>query len=78
MGKCNLDHSREDVVKKLDGQKAFLPKELAERTEAFLNNELSQETLNELFHLLKKYDLANEEERRERDKKIAALEKMTG
>lgn len=73
MGQCNLDHSREDVVKKLDDQKPFLPKGLAGSIEAFLKHEHSQETLNELFHLLKKYDLASEEEREGRNERIAGL-----
>lgn len=73
MGTCPIDHSLEDVVKKLDDQKPFLPKELADRTEQFLREELSQNTLNELFHLLKKYDLASEEERAGRNVKMTEM-----
>jgi hypothetical protein len=68
-----MDHSVEDVVKKLNDQKPFLPDELAEKTAQFLKSGHRQETLNELFHLLKKYDLADEEERLERNEKLAGL-----
>jgi hypothetical protein len=39
----------------------------------FLSRPLSQETLNDAFHLLKKYDLASEEERENRNSQIEAL-----
>jgi len=73
MGKCNIDHSREDVVKKLKSQELFLPEGLAGKLGSFLKKEHDQETLNELFHLLKKYDLASEAERKERDRKLVAF-----
>lgn len=70
MGKCNIDHSRESVVAKLESQEGFLPTELTEELGQFLKSEQPQETLNEVFHLLKKYDLASEEERKERNRKL--------
>lgn len=70
---CNIDHSLEDVKKKLADQKEFLPEELYNGSNQILQRHLDQETLNELFHLLKKYDLASEEERAERDKGIRKL-----
>ncbi|WP_408007684.1 hypothetical protein ACJROX_23775 [Pseudalkalibacillus sp. A8] len=70
---CNIDHSLEDVTKKLESQSAFLPGELYMSSVNFLNSNPTQEELNELFHLLKKYDLAPQEERIERDKKITGL-----
>lgn len=73
MGECSLDHSHEDVVKKLDSQKDFLPQPLLANLQRFLNLEHSQQTLNELFHLLKKYDLASPEEQTERNKKLTRL-----
>lgn len=73
MGVCNIDHSHESVVKKLKNQEAFLPAELNEKIHRFLEKDLSQETLNEVFHLLKKYDLASEEDREDRNKKFAAI-----
>ena len=73
MGTCNIDHSHEDVVKKLESQESFLPKELAAKLDRVLNKDQEQETLNELFHLLKKYDLASESEREARNKKLTAF-----
>ncbi|MFA1820986.1 hypothetical protein ACDX78_12525 [Virgibacillus oceani] len=73
MGVCNIDHSHESVVKKLKNQEAFLPVELNKKIHHFLDTDLSQETLNEVFHLLKKYDLSSEEEREDRNKKFAAI-----
>lgn len=70
MSKCNIDHSREDVVGKLESQVKFLPASLADGLGQFLQSEQPQETLNEVFHLLKKYDLASEEEKEERDRKL--------
>ncbi|MFC5713092.1 hypothetical protein ACFPU1_09880 [Thalassorhabdus alkalitolerans] len=73
MGSCNIDHSVEDVFKKLSDQKEFLPGELYKGSKDFLNSHPDQPSLNELFHLLKKYDLASEEERQERDGKLRSL-----
>jgi len=71
MGSCQLDHSLGDVQKKLSEQKPFLPEHVSVRLEEFLMEEVTQEALNEIFHLLKKYDLASEPERGERDEKLA-------
>ncbi len=70
---CNIDHTLEDVQAKLEGQRSFLPVEVAQSSEAFLAKGPSQEQLNELFHLLKKYDLADEDEQQERNRQITAL-----
>jgi hypothetical protein len=70
---CNIDHSLEDVKKKLESQMLFLPEELFSSSTSLLKNKPTQDVLNELFHLLKKYDLALEEERLERNKQIAIL-----
>lgn len=64
---CNIDHSKEDVMNKLQSQEGFLPKELFTKAVQFLEVEHSQQILNELFHLLKKYDLAPKEEQQERN-----------
>jgi hypothetical protein len=40
-----------------------------------LTEEADQEFLNEVFHLLKKYDLADETEREERNEKLNDLVK---
>jgi hypothetical protein len=73
MGECKLDHSVADVEKKLEEQAPFLPADLTEKLRALLQTDLSQAQCNELFHLLKKYDLASAEERQQREEKMAAL-----
>ncbi|MGN7470553.1 hypothetical protein [Brevibacillus sp. SAFN-007a] len=73
MGECKLDHSKEDVQKKLAEQAPFLAGERVGRLQRMLEGELSQERLNELFHLLKKYDLASPEERRTREQQMDRL-----
>ena len=67
MSKCTMDHSLEDVRNKLVEQSAFLPQEVHEQCQLFLDEQLNQIVLNEVFHLLKKYDLASEEEREQRN-----------
>lgn len=73
MSRCTIDHTLEDVRRKLEEQRPFLPQELASKCQLFLNEQLNQATLNEVFHLLKKYDLASEEVRAERN---VALQKL--
>ncbi len=73
MGECKLDHSAEDVRKKLEEQSAYLPPELYERMSQFLKRTQPQETLNQAFHLLKKYDLSTEEERAKRNERIRQM-----
>lgn len=70
MSKCTIDQTHQEVVKKFNEQQSFMPKKLMESGKVFLNGPLSQETLNEVFHLLKKYDLATGEERAERNSKM--------
>ncbi|MRH44434.1 group-specific protein [Aquibacillus halophilus] len=73
MGECTIDHSLEDVQVKLQAQEEYLPNNLKDGLNHFLKRELTQVILNDVFHLLKKYDLASEEEREERNKKLADL-----
>ncbi|GGG14417.1 group-specific protein [Paenibacillus abyssi] len=73
MGTCNIDHSQEDVIQKLESQKEFMPQPLGENVLRFLKNVHDQHTLNELFHLLKKYDLASKEEQEARNEKLLQL-----
>lgn len=73
MGKCTIDHSYGDVMTKLENQSPYMPDELVQDTYRFLQQTITQETLNELFHLLKKYDLNSEEVRQERN---AGLQKL--
>ncbi|MFJ7639794.1 hypothetical protein [Peribacillus sp. NPDC097225] len=73
MGACNLNHTRQDVRMKLNSQQDFLPKTLGEALKELLEKEQTQEMLNELFHLLKKYDLSSKEEQDARNEKLAQL-----
>jgi hypothetical protein len=70
---CNLDHSLDDVKKKLADQRPFLIPALAEKCSQYLTVAQSQNDLNELFHLLKKYDLASHEEREIRNQKLVSF-----
>ena len=70
MGECKIDHSREDVLKKYESQKEFLPQEFQPLFNQFFEKEHTQDILNEVFHLLKKYDLVSEEERSERNNRL--------
>jgi len=71
MGSCHIDHSLSDVENKLQEQKPFLPHRVANGVDAKLTVDLSQEALNDIFHLLKKYDLASETEREKRERGLA-------
>ncbi|WP_340372665.1 hypothetical protein [Peribacillus sp. FSL E2-0218] len=73
MSTCNLNHSQQDVNLKLNAQLEFLPPTLSQALNLFLDNDHSQETLNELFHLLKKYDLSSKEEQQSRNQKMNHL-----
>lgn len=70
---CEINHSKEDVLNKLVSQKGFLPTELYPKIESFIESGLPQETLNEVFHLLKKYDLAAESEQQERNEVLKTM-----
>lgn len=73
MGECKLDHSLEDVKSKYEAQVGFLPPEIKTLFEAFLAESHPQEILNDVFHLLKKYDLATLEERNNRNHRIQTI-----
>ncbi|HAQ06241.1 MAG TPA: group-specific protein [Bacillus bacterium] len=70
MGECTIDHSHEDVRKKYESQLDFLPEDMKPLFDDFFQEEHTQDILNEVFHLLKKYDLASEEERSERSNRL--------
>lgn len=70
MAECKIDHSHEDVKKKFEEQSPFLPEEAKPLFDQFFTKEHSQDILNQVFHLLKKYDLASEEEKEERNRRI--------
>ncbi|WP_153731527.1 group-specific protein [Sporosarcina obsidiansis] len=73
MSRCTIDHTLEDVRKKLEEQQSFLPQELFGKCQRFLDDSLDQTTLNDIFHLLKKYDLASEEVREERNASLRQI-----
>ena len=73
MGRCTIDHTLEDVQQKLSEQSALMPRELVIEVGDSLVEGADQEFLNEVFHLLKKYDLADDKERKERDQKLKEL-----
>lgn len=73
MSECKLDHPFEDVKQKFEQQKEFLPADLILLFTAFFQKEHTQQILNEVFHLLKKYDLASDEEKAERKNKLNLL-----
>ncbi|MEG7844194.1 group-specific protein [Bacillus mobilis] len=70
---CNIDHSMEDVMNKLESQKNFLPEVIFKEVKGFLQGNHSQEILNDVFHLLKKYDLVSEEEREMRNTQLLLI-----
>ncbi|MBS4213290.1 MULTISPECIES: group-specific protein [Neobacillus] len=70
MSECKLDHSHDDVKKKYESQSAFLPEEMNPLFEQFFEKDHTQDILNEVFHLLKKFDLASEEEKSERTNRL--------
>ncbi|PGN86036.1 group-specific protein [Bacillus cereus] len=70
---CNIDHSIEDVMNKLESQKSFLSEEIFKEVKNFLQGNHSQEILNDVFHLLKKYDLVSEEERETRNNQLLLI-----
>lgn len=67
---CPIDHTTEEVRAKLEEQTSFLPGEIYEGIQRMLDMEQPQERLNKLFHLLKKYDLADEKEQLERNNEL--------
>ncbi|MDF1507098.1 hypothetical protein PZE06_02760 [Robertmurraya sp. DFI.2.37] len=77
MSECKLDHSMEDVRSKYEAQRTYLPEEFTPLFEQFFNEEHSQNILNDVFHLLKKYDLATEEEKTVRNKRLMIVLKNT-
>lgn len=73
MSNCELDHNHEDVMKKFESQKEFLPEEMVPLFELFFSKEHTQKILNEMFHLLKKYDLSSIEEKERREQQMLLL-----
>ncbi|HJV18089.1 MAG TPA: hypothetical protein VJ546_12080 [Bacillales bacterium] len=70
MSECKLNHTHEDVQNKYESQAEFLPVDIKPLFTAFFEKKQTQEILNEVFHLLKKYDLASEEVKNERNAQL--------
>lgn len=70
MSECKIDHTAEDVKNKYESQKEFLPKDMQSLFDQFFLEEHTQDILNDVFHLLKKYDLASDEERATRNNRL--------
>ncbi len=70
MSECKLNHSLEDVKNKYESQSGFLPEDMKGLFERFFETEHTQELLNEVFHLMKKYDLASDEEKSTRNNRL--------
>jgi hypothetical protein len=70
MSECKLDHTKEDVRNKYESQAAFLPEDMKPLFTRFFSEDHTQDLLNEVFHLLKKYDLSSEEERNARNNRL--------
>ena len=73
MSNCQLDHSHEDVQKKYESQKEFLPEDMIPLLQQYFSKEHTQKNLNEMFHLLKKYDLSSDEEKENRNTQLRLL-----
>ncbi|MGG0718519.1 hypothetical protein ABE096_13125 [Robertmurraya massiliosenegalensis] len=70
MSECKLDHSLEDVKNKFEAQSSYLPEEIKSLFEKFYREEHAQDILNDVFHLLKKYDLATDNEKETRNNRL--------
>ena len=72
MSRCTIDHSREDVLKKYEENSSLFCFKFNDHFLSYMDNELSQEKLNDLFHLFKKIDLLSPKELVERKKLLKA------
>ncbi len=70
MSECKLDHSQEDVKSKYESIAAFLSEYMKLLFNQFFEKEHTQDILNHVFHLLKKYDLATKEEQANRNNRL--------
>lgn len=67
MDPSTVDHSINDVSRRLERQSQCMPAHLYFQLEELLNWPLEQEVLNQLYALLKKYDVLTDIEREERN-----------
>jgi hypothetical protein len=70
---CSIDHSLEDVRNKLGAIEPHLPTGIASSLPEYLESGRTQAELNHVFHLLKKYDLADDTEKARRNEEFARL-----
>ncbi|CEH29615.1 hypothetical protein AM501_22620 [Aneurinibacillus migulanus] len=70
---CSIDHSLEDVRKKLGAIEPHLPTSISQILPGYIEQERTQDELNHVFHLLKKYDLADDEEKARRNEEFRKL-----
>ena len=68
-----VDHSIEDVSRRLERQSQCMPAHLYFQLEELLNWSLEQEVVNQLYALLKKYEGLTDIEREERNISIQML-----
>lgn len=73
MSECKLNHSKSDVQNKYDQQEEYLPEDIRNLLQVFLKKEHPQSTLNTVFHLLKKYDLAESSEQKRRNEQLKEI-----
>lgn len=73
MSECKLDHSHEDVKNKYESLAQYLPEHFTQLFTQFFQKEHTQELYNQVFHLLKKYDLASDEEKKERNNRLRLI-----
>lgn len=73
MIQCKIDHSLEDVQMKYQSQVEFLPQGITTLFKEFFQKNHTQDILNEVFHLLKKYDLSSEEEKETRNSRLLLI-----
>ncbi|WP_040204082.1 hypothetical protein [Neobacillus jeddahensis] len=70
MSECRVNHTKADLKRKYESQESFLPAEIKSLFSPFFARDHAQELLNEVFHLLKKYDLASAEEQSARNNRL--------
>ncbi|MEC2057503.1 group-specific protein [Peribacillus psychrosaccharolyticus] len=73
MSECKLNHSKSDVQNKYDQQEEYLPEDIRNLFQVFFKKEHSQSTINTVFHLLKKYDLAESSEQKRRNEQLKEI-----
>ena len=73
MSNCSINHSCKDVSEKFRAQESYLPDRIKSLAAHMKEENMTQQELNALFHLLKKYDLADGEERSRRNHQLEKI-----